>query len=109
MLAPQTGRAKDFIHELPEGSRVMTAYISTGGLRVAQDFTTDRARAAESLRIITGSNLLACALPDEVRTFIRQADLSKRRAYAKNQNLFDDPVRTCMPGSSSHCGTEEGQ
>jgi VWFA-related protein len=48
---------KDFIREAPEGSRVMTAYISTGGLRVAQDFTTDRARAAESLRIITGSRV----------------------------------------------------
>ncbi|HEX5085149.1 MAG TPA: VWA domain-containing protein [Blastocatellia bacterium] len=46
---------KDFIREAPEGSRVMTAYISTGSLRVAQDFTTDRARAAESLRIIAGS------------------------------------------------------
>jgi VWFA-related protein len=48
---------KDFIREAPEGSRVMTAYISTGGLRVAQDFTTDRVRAAESLRIITGSRM----------------------------------------------------
>jgi VWFA-related protein len=46
---------KDFIRELPEGSRVMTAYISTGSLRVAQDFTADRARAAESLRIIASS------------------------------------------------------
>ncbi len=46
---------KDFIREAPEGSRVMTAYISTGSLRVAQDFTADRARAAESLRIIAGS------------------------------------------------------
>jgi VWFA-related protein len=48
---------KDFIREAPEGSRVMTAYISTGSLRVAQDFTTDRGRAAESLRIITGSRM----------------------------------------------------
>jgi len=46
---------KNFIRQLPEGSRVMTGYISTGSLRVAQDFTTDRARAAESLRIIFGS------------------------------------------------------
>ncbi|HKP87493.1 MAG TPA: hypothetical protein VJZ26_15430 [Blastocatellia bacterium] len=46
---------KDFIRGLPEGSRVMTGYITAGSLRVAQDFTTDRDRAAESLRIIRGS------------------------------------------------------
>lgn len=46
---------KEFIRGLPEGSRVMTGYITAGSLRVAQDFTTDRDRAAESLRIIRGS------------------------------------------------------
>lgn len=43
---------KDFIRRLPEGSRVMTGYLSAGSLRVTQDFTTDRERAAESLRIL---------------------------------------------------------
>lgn len=43
---------KDFIRALPEGSRVMTAYITAGSLRVTQDFTTDRQLAADSLRII---------------------------------------------------------
>ena len=46
---------KEFIRGLPEGSRVMTGYITAGSLRVAQDFTTDRERAAESLRIIRSS------------------------------------------------------
>lgn len=46
---------KEFIRGLPEGSRVMTGYITAGSLRVAQDFTTDRDRAAESLRIIRGN------------------------------------------------------
>lgn len=46
---------KDFMRHLPEGSRVMTAYISAGSLRVTQAFTSDRARAAESLRIVAGS------------------------------------------------------
>lgn len=46
---------KDFIKGLPDGSRVMTGYITAGSLRVAQEFTTDRDRAAESLRIIRGS------------------------------------------------------
>jgi VWFA-related protein len=47
---------KNFIRRLPEGSRVMTAYITAGSLRVTQDFTTDTKRAAESLRIIAGSS-----------------------------------------------------
>lgn len=46
---------KDFIRRLPEGSRVMTAYISAGSLRTTQEFTTDRERAAGSLRIIVSS------------------------------------------------------
>jgi VWFA-related protein len=47
---------KNFIRQLPEGSRVMTGYITAGSLRVTQDFTTDRARAAESLRVIASSS-----------------------------------------------------
>ncbi|MEK6288478.1 MAG: VWA domain-containing protein [Acidobacteriota bacterium] len=47
---------KEFIRRLPEGSRVMTAYITSGTLQVAQDFTTDRERAANSLRIVHGSS-----------------------------------------------------
>lgn len=43
---------KQFIRQLPEGARVMTGYITAGSLRVTQDFTTDRARAADSLRIL---------------------------------------------------------
>jgi hypothetical protein len=54
-------------------------------------------------------NLLACALLDEVRTFIRQADLSIRRAYEENENLFANTIRNCVPCSSRRCGTEEGQ
>jgi VWFA-related protein len=46
---------KEFIRRLPEGSRVMTAYITTGSLQVTQDFTTDRERAASSLRIVRSS------------------------------------------------------
>jgi VWFA-related protein len=46
---------KEFIRRLPEGSRVMTAYITTGSVQVTQDFTTDRERAASSLRILRSS------------------------------------------------------
>jgi hypothetical protein len=37
----------------------MTGYLTTGSLRVTQGFTTDRARAAESLRIVVGSESAA--------------------------------------------------
>lgn len=46
---------KDFIRSLPAGSRVMTGYVTAGSLSVAQDFTTDLARAADSLRIVRGN------------------------------------------------------
>jgi VWFA-related protein len=46
---------KEFIRLLPAGSQVMTAYIRAGSLRVAQDFTSDLGRAAESLRSVVGS------------------------------------------------------
>lgn len=42
---------RDFIRSLPEGSRVMVAYITAGSLQVRQPFTTDVNRAAKSLRI----------------------------------------------------------
>src|SRR5262249_49734029 len=43
---------KNFIRQLPKGSRVMIGYVTTGSLKVTQDFTADLNRAAESLRII---------------------------------------------------------
>ena len=46
---------KKFIRDLPEGSRVMVGYVTSGSLRVAQDFTTDRASAADSLRSVRAS------------------------------------------------------
>jgi VWFA-related protein len=50
---------KDFIRSLPDDSRVMTAYITAGSLRIAADFTADRTRAAKSLRIVTGNRSTA--------------------------------------------------
>lgn len=46
---------KDFIRELPEGSRVMTGYISGGTIDIRQKFTKDRELAADSLRIVISS------------------------------------------------------
>jgi hypothetical protein len=42
---------RQFIRSLPAGSRVMTAYITSGSLQVRQPFTTDLDSAARSLRI----------------------------------------------------------
>jgi len=42
---------REFIRALPQGSRVMVGYITTGTLQVRQPFTTDLNRAANSLRI----------------------------------------------------------
>jgi hypothetical protein len=41
----------DFIRELPQGSRVMVGYITSGTLQIRQPFTTDLNAAARSLRI----------------------------------------------------------
>src|SRR5678816_3085361 len=54
-LIPQVGNelgvTRDFIRSLPQGSRVMVGYITTGTLQVRQPFTTDLESAAKSLRI----------------------------------------------------------
>jgi hypothetical protein len=58
-LVPQVsnelGVTRDFIRSLPQGSRVMVAYITAGALQVRQPFTTDLDKAARSLRIPTAS------------------------------------------------------
>ena len=51
----ELGVTRDFIRSLPQGSRVMIGYIRSGSLQVRQPFTTDREKAARSLRIPTAS------------------------------------------------------
>lgn len=50
-VGSELGVTKDFIRSLPQGSRVMVGYITTGTLQVRQPFTTDLENAAKSLRI----------------------------------------------------------
>ncbi len=45
----------EFIKKLPEGSRVMVGYIRGGSVGTRQRFTTDLAKAADALRIVSGS------------------------------------------------------
>lgn len=51
----ELGVTRDFIRSLPQGSKVMIGYITTGTLQVRQPFTTDLEKAAQSLRIPIGS------------------------------------------------------
>ena len=45
----------DFIRHQPDGSRIMVGYIRSGSLDLRRKFTTDRERAASSLRLPLGS------------------------------------------------------
>jgi hypothetical protein len=47
---------REFIRELPQGSRVMVGYITSGTLQVRQKFTDDLERAANSLRLPRSSD-----------------------------------------------------
>ena len=51
----ELGVTRDFIRSLPQGSRVMIGYITSGSLQVRQPFTTDLEKAAKSLRVPTAS------------------------------------------------------
>src|SRR6185295_8107902 len=50
---------REFIRQLPAGSRVMVAYVRTGSLQVRQPFTDDLESAAKSLRTPVGSESAA--------------------------------------------------
>lgn len=54
---------RNFIRQLPKGSRVMVAYLRGGSLEVRQRFTTNLEAAAKSLRIVTSSSSSAPRTP----------------------------------------------
>ena len=62
-----------FITGLPEGSRVMVAYLRAGTIQIRQKFTRDLAGAADSLRIVAGSPAVAPRNPyDGVKEAIKR-------------------------------------
>jgi VWFA-related protein len=64
-----------FIRTLPQGSRVMVAYMSGGSLQVRQKFTDDLEKAAQSLRITLGSASAAPRSPyDSVSDALKRFD-----------------------------------
>ncbi len=84
---------KEFIRNLPKGTRVMVAYSRSGSIQVRQRFTEDLERAADSLRIVAGSSSLAPRSPfDPVREVLGKFDglPTGRRAIL----LFSDGLDT---------------
>lgn len=59
----QIGDIKKFILGLPNGTRVMVAYLRGGAPQIRQRFTDDLEAAAKSLRIVGGSSGLAPRSP----------------------------------------------
>ena len=54
---------QQFIRDLPQGTRVMVAYLRAGSMQVRQKFTDDREKAAKSLRIVSGNPGMAPRSP----------------------------------------------
>ncbi len=54
---------KEFIRSLPEGSRVMVAYIRGGTIQVRQKFTKKLDKAAKAIRIVLSSSAVAPRSP----------------------------------------------
>ena len=82
-VANEIGVTRDFIRSLPEGSRVMVGYITTGTLQVRQPFTTDLEKAAKSLRIPLASRSSSAFNPYvEVIEALRKFDDSWTNANA---------------------------
>ena len=54
-----------FIRRLPKGSRVMVAYLRAGTIQVQQKFTEDLEKAANALRIVSGSSAISANSPYE--------------------------------------------
>jgi hypothetical protein len=79
----ELGVTRDFIRSLPQGSRVMIGYITTGTLQVRQPFTTDLEKAANSLRIPIAATSSSAYNPYvEVLEALRKFDSSWTNANA---------------------------
>jgi len=66
---------RQFIRKLPQGSRVMVGYVRAGTLLVRQKFTDDLNKAADSLRVVVGSPIVAPGSPfEEVEEALKRFD-----------------------------------
>lgn len=80
----ELGVTADFIRSLPQGSRVMVGYITSGSLQVRQPFTDDLGKAAKALRIPASSTAVSPYNPYvEVIEALRRFD-----SAGKNRNAL---------------------
>ncbi|MEZ5425480.1 MAG: hypothetical protein R2747_04370 [Pyrinomonadaceae bacterium] len=99
-------KIKEFIRQLPRGSRVMVAYLRGGSLDIEQKFTDDLEAAAKSIRIVTGVSGVAPRNPydgviDTLKRF--EALPNGRRAIL----LFSDGLDVSNGFSSSIPGQSQ--
>ncbi len=100
---------RDFIKGLPEGSTVMTAYITSGALNVKTEFTTDTERAADSLRILMSSDIATPYSPfiqvEEAVEMFRDQPVGRRLALVISNGLDDTfGLRRASPFFSAYLG-----
>lgn len=96
---------KNFIRNLPKGSRVMVAYLRGGKTDVRQKFTTDLDEAADSIRIVVGSPSVAPRNPyDGVNDTLKRFDAlpTGRRAILLVSDGLDiaNGLDSSFPGQS---------
>ena len=99
----EIGVTKDFIRALPQGSRVMVGYITSGSLQVRQPFTTDLSRAANSLRIPIASTS-ASAFNPYVEVIEAMKKFDSRWQEPKAVLLISDGLDTSHGFDSSAAG-----
>ncbi|HEX8176976.1 MAG TPA: hypothetical protein VF543_17935 [Pyrinomonadaceae bacterium] len=74
---------RDFIRSLPQGSRVMVGYITSGSLQVRQPFTEELDKAARSLRLPLSSDFASAYNP-----YVEVVEaLKKFDGQGKNRNM----------------------
>lgn len=84
---------REFIRNMPKGTRVMVAYLRSGSSQIQQRFTDDLERASKSLRVVAGSSVMAPRSPfDGVSDILGRFDgvPAGRRAIL----LFSDGLDT---------------
>ncbi|MEO6588922.1 MAG: hypothetical protein ABIP06_06295 [Pyrinomonadaceae bacterium] len=94
-----------FIKQLPAGSKVMVAYLNGGSVQIRQKFTDDLEKAADSLRIVSGSAASAPRNPyDSVIDVLNRFDAlpNGRRAILLISDGLDvsNGISSSTPGQS---------
>jgi len=68
----QLKQVGDFLQTMPQGTHVAVIYADYGGVQYAQEFTTDLAQAAKSIRIPSGFPNTANGLYDSLSTVMKK-------------------------------------